>query len=241
MNLDCKYSNTFELALSFGFNTKEYFFKHVNYVAHQHSINFIMGRNGIGKSTLLRILQGKIYAGEQIEGSIAFNHQEHNLALSETKQLLHNMSRLVSQNYNNMLALDFTVAENIAAAQLQRYPSFALLPKTCAYQQMLESAGIFLTHPVHQLSGGQRQILAITMAIQKPIKLLLLDEPTAALDETNTQIVMSFLHQLAQIDNITMICISHDPELIRTYSAGNYSEIVKNEHNERFIERRSHV
>ena len=59
---------------------------------------------------------------------------------------------------------------------------------------IIKPLGIDMHKPAHLLSGGQRQFLAILMALQKPTKLLFLDEPTATLDKKNAHLsdAMSF-------------------------------------------------
>ena len=196
-----------------------------------------MGPNGIGKSTFLRILQGKINKDEFIKGFIKINENIFDFTNKQTLEFLKNNSRLVAQNYNDMLALDFTVNHNLQAAQFLNYPSFGLLPNSIKYADMLSDIGIKLNTIVNQLSGGQRQVLAIVMALQKHVEILFLDEPTAALDDVNSKMVMSFLNNLIKSCDITIICISHDKELIRNHANESIYEIVKNKDNERSIEK----
>ena len=69
-------------------------------------------------------------------------------------------------------------------------------------------------------SGGQRQILSLMMVLQREFDVLLLDEPTATLDEQNARMVFDFLHTLAEAQ-ITLLVVCHDPELLEhsIYSA----------------------
>ena len=235
------YKDSIHVEISFSFNHSALFFNDLKCDFPENSLTFIIGRNGIGKSTLLRILQGKIHKGEMIQGTIISDGITYNFDDKNTKALLANLTRLVLQNYSNMLALDFSVATNLGAAQLSYYPHLNALPASFKYADMLQEIGITLDKYVSQLSGGQRQILAIVMALQKPIKLLLLDEPTAALDEANARMVMDFLTKLARLYKIIIVCISHDRELIRIYGQNLYYEIVKNNKNERYIEKRQKI
>lgn len=62
----------------------------------------------------------------------------------------------------------------------------------------------------NQLSGGQLQRVVIAIAISKKIKLLLLDEPTTALDEKNKKLIIDLIKQLAKELNLTLLFITHD-------------------------------
>jgi putative ABC transport system ATP-binding protein len=64
--------------------------------------------------------------------------------------------------------------------------------------------------PLSQLSGGQRQIIAFVMAILTRPKLLLLDEPTAALDPVSAQKLLSFAKAYVQMHQIPTLLITHD-------------------------------
>ena len=64
------------------------------------------------------------------------------------------------------------------------------------------------------------------MALVKPTRVLLLDEPTAALDEQNTNMVMEFLAELVRSTGLIVLMICHDKELVDRYARDGYFEIL---------------
>ena len=66
-----------------------------------------------------------------------------------------------------------------------------------------------------ELSGGEKQRVAIARALAKEPQLLFADEPTSALDADNGQRVIDILHQIARSHGTTVLCVSHDPRLVR--------------------------
>jgi putative ABC transport system ATP-binding protein len=83
--------------------------------------------------------------------------------------------------------------------------------------QVLEEVG--MTHRADarpaELSGGEKQRVAIARALAKKPQLLFADEPTSALDAENGQRVIDILHNIARTHGTTVLCVSHDPRLVR--------------------------
>lgn len=178
-----------------------YFFKDLSFELEEGCIHALHGKNGVGKSVLLHLLS------QQIEGGTAV---------------------LLSQQFDQTLALQFTFLENLEFGLFARFPSPLARLKTSEipqqFAQLLKRFNIDVTIPVCQLSGGQRQILALLMKLQRAPSILLLDEPTAALDAQNAEMVFEFLHTLK---GVTMLIVCHDQELIQRYTTGQelYLEI----------------
>lgn len=86
-----------------------------------------------------------------------------------------------------------------------------------AVPKLAQSFNIPLDIPIELLSGEQRQVLAILTMLQRTSSLLLLDEPTATLDEENSHLVMRCITSLAEVQKITVLMITHDRSLL-TYS-----------------------
>lgn len=222
--------------LSFKFDTNsEYFFKELTAEFTPHKVHFIQGDNGVGKSTLFTILQGKIDAGMFLDATLEldgtrYTARNHALPDAFTQQV-----HTVQQNYDSMIANQFTFMENLQLANLPRYPGLQTLP-SATLLDIVSALNIARDIPAYLLSGGQRQLLALLMALQKPTKLVLLDEPTATLDKKNAQFVMRFLYQLAEQLKVTMLVICHDKELVAQYAQGRSFVIRELEHGERVLE-----
>lgn len=201
--------------LSFTFDANEpAFFSNVCVDFEPHRVHFIQGDNGIGKSTLFSILQGTIPSTARVDLSVTLDGQPYN---SITQHV-----QTVQQQYDRMIAPQFTFVENLQLANLKTYPLLQSLPQ----EQLLtiaQNLSIDLHKPVSLLSGGQRQLLAILMALQKSTKVLLLDEPTATLDRKNAQMIIECLQRIARELKVTMLVICHDHALIQQHTTCWYT------------------
>ena len=189
-----------------------YFFQNVSFELEEGLIHALHGKNGVGKSVLLHILSRKIegeISGEIIAKSVA----------------------LMDQQFDQALAGQFSFVENLQFGSLRRFPSpFSRLKASShmmreCFHKLVEKFHIDVSIPVDKLSGGQRQILALLMQLRKDAKVLLLDEPTAALDEQNATMVFEFLQALK---GITILVVCHDPDLVNRYTTGKHLRIEVN-------------
>lgn len=236
-------TNTLNISLngiSFHFTSarKNRFFSDVSTSFEVNKIHFIRGKNGAGKSTLFRLMNGTIFSGEYIKGTFTLDGTSYNLSLEHARTSLKEHVRQVPQKFDLMLADNFSFEENLSMANMPRLPFLAPLAKQYSIPDFLvDQFEIDFTVPVRRLSGGQRQILAILMALQKPTKILLLDEPTAALDHKNARMVIHFLQELIRLNPLlTVLIICHDTELVETYAQDNYYEIVVHQNSQRSID-----
>lgn len=173
----------------------------------------IMGASGSGKSTLLNCIAtidnvsaGKIIvAGEEIS-----TKKERDLADYRRDQL-----GFIFQDYNLLDTL--TVEENIILPLNLQGVTAKKSAVLC--KQLAQELGIFehlQKFPV-ELSGGQRQRVAIARALITKPQLILADEPTGALDSTNSKKLMATLALLNVEKNATILMVTHDA-LIGSYA-----------------------
>ena len=172
----------------------------------------IVGGNGSGKTTLLNILCGSvpIDRGEvRIEGRNVEKMQDYRR---------YAMMGRVYQDPSMGTCPSLTVLENLSLADnkgrrygLQRGVERKRID---AYRQMLAELELGLEEKLNvkmgSLSGGQRQALALLMATMTPLKFLILDEHTAALDPKTAEIIMELTDKVVQEKGVTTIMVTHN-------------------------------
>lgn len=205
------------------------FFENVTVSFKSGHLYFVQGKNGVGKSTFFSILQNTIPHNASLIGTIELDNKVFEITNNTMPHAISSQVKTVVQDINKMIVTTLTVKENMQLALLPSHPGLNLLSSHITLPTIMYTFGIDLITEVYKLSGGQKQILAIMMALQKPTQILLLDEPTAALDDKNTNVVMKFLTKLAQEKNIIIIIITHDKELLHTYTHNGSITITKQE------------
>jgi putative ABC transport system ATP-binding protein len=172
----------------------------------------IIGANGSGKTTLLNIIEGSEIP---TSGTIEINGSD------VTKLPEYKRSRWVArvfQNPNNGTAPDLTILDNFRLAALRTKQKNLTIGVDVAFrkkvQEKIASLGMGLENKVSQsmgnLSGGQRQALTLLMSVMDQTDILLLDEPTAALDPKSALVVLNLANKLNKELGITTVLITHN-------------------------------
>ena len=172
----------------------------------------VVGSNGSGKTSMLNILCGSIPVDG---GKILMNGKD----ITNKKEFKRNRNiGRVYQNPSMGTCPSMTILENMSMADNKGKP-FNLMPcvnrkKTEEYRAMLAQLGLGLEDkmgvPVGNLSGGQRQAMALLMSTMTPIEFLILDEHTAALDPKTAEIIMELTGRIVREKQLTTIMVTHN-------------------------------
>ena len=173
-------------------------------------LTLLMGPSGSGKTTLLSILgcilsptSGRVtLAGESTEG----------LNPEQLADLRRRHIGFVFQSYNLFPTL--TAMENVRIAlDVRGEPAGAARRRA---EEALKEVG--LGHRLNSfprtMSGGEQQRVAVARALAGQPKLILADEPTAALDSENGQAVMALIAELAKDETRAVLAVTHDPRIV---------------------------
>lgn len=168
----------------------------------------IMGESGSGKSTLLNCigLMDPFDEGEYVLNGIHIN----GMKMKQLNQTRRDNISFIFQNYE--LMRNYSVYENIEIPLLAK--NVAAKMRKEGILEAAEQLGIqdYLKSYPYQLSGGQQQRVAIARAMVADNPLILADEPTGALDTTNSVILMEHLLLLKKM-NKTIIMVTHDKNM----------------------------
>jgi putrescine transport system ATP-binding protein len=162
----------------------------------------LLGASGCGKSTLLRMLAGFV---KPSKGEIILDGQSMN-GIQPYDQAVN----MMFQSY--ALFPHMTVEQNIAFGPNQKNMPKAEVARRVEEMLSLVQMSKFAKRKPHQLSGGQQQRVALARAVATSPKLLLLDEPMAALDKQLRSQMQIELVNIVERLNVTCIMVTHDQE-----------------------------
>ncbi|MBD1373530.1 ATP-binding cassette domain-containing protein [Hazenella sp. IB182357] len=180
---------------------------HVSLSVKEGEIHALCGENGAGKSTLMKVLSG-LYPFGTYEGDIYI--RENKQCFRSIKDAEHAGIAIIYQEL--ALVKQMTLAENLFIGN-ERAKS-GIIDTTQSYhdaQKWLSTVGLGKLHPeqtVEDLGIGEQQLVEIAKALAKDASILILDEPTAALTEKESRILLNILGQLKK-RGVSSIYISH--------------------------------
>ena len=173
-------------------------------------IVLLTGPSGSGKTTLLT-LSGALRSVE--DGSLKVLNQELNGAAPEVLERVRRNLGFIFQAHNLIDSL--TACENVQMAlELETPLSRATARRECV--KALEAVGLAerVDHYPSQLSTGQKQRVAIARALVRKPKIILADEPTAALDRASGREVVEILQKLAKQHGCAILLVTHDNRIL---------------------------
>lgn len=183
--------------------------KGVTFTVPKGGIVALCGTSGCGKSTLLNVISGL----EEVDRGLIRVAGRDVVDEATRIDLLRHRIGYVFQFHH--LMPDLTLAENcmvpVIAAGGKRAEGLARLHELATATGVAHRLG----QRVRELSGGERQRGALVRALMNDPEILLCDEPTGALDETNREKVFDLLLELVRSRGRTLVLATHDPELAR--------------------------
>jgi putative multiple sugar transport system ATP-binding protein len=212
----------------------------VSFQVVEHEIHGLVGENGAGKSTLMKVLSG-VYPYGDYSGQIIFEGKEqHFRGIGDSEKAG------IAIIYQELaLVPELTVYENIYLGHEIKNGIVIDWNETIKKSvEMLRKVRLDINPAtmVKELGVGKQQLVEIAKALSKDVKLLILDEPTAALNETEVENLLDLLREL-KVHGVTCILISHklkevisiadtvtvlrDGKTIRTLNAAN-GEVSEN-------------
>ena len=201
--------------------TKEFIEPRKNIVA-LNSVNFnlsdaqcicLLGPSGSGKSTLLQIAG---LLDSPTKGEIFINGKKCDHLSQENKNLIR--KKYIGFVYQNFYLLDsFSALENIIIPQLINGSSYKSAKKRAI--NLLSSLGLSkrIDNKPRELSGGEKQRVAILRAIANMPKIILADEPTGNLDKKNSENVIKIIKNLVSHYKISFIIATHNLSIVKKF------------------------
>jgi putative multiple sugar transport system ATP-binding protein len=178
----------------------------VNLVVRAGEIHAVVGENGAGKSTLMKVLSG-VYPCESYQGEIRFQGEPRRFrTIADSEKL-----GIIIIHQELALVPLLSIAENIFLGNepaqrgvIDWFEAYARTRELLAKVGLKESPTTLITH----LGVAKQQMVEIAKALAKEVKLLILDEPTASLNESDSEALLSLLLEL-KAQGMSAILISH--------------------------------
>ena len=189
--------------LSFAYETDKPVLRGVDLSLGDGNVGILLGRNGAGKSTLLKIITGIL---KPSAGSVLFDGQD---LLAMTRRQRAALVAYVPQQIDYG---DLTVYQTVLTGRVSYYsvkPSKSDLDVVEKVISEMDLSDVSCRN-VQELSGGERQKVAIARALAQEPKVLVFDEPTGNLDIANELLIIREARKIAHDKNITVFSSIHD-------------------------------
>lgn len=177
----------------------------VSFAVESGTIHALVGENGAGKSTLMKILSG---AFQQDEGTIAIDGDIKRFG--SPAAALNAGIGIIHQELNLVPYLSISANIMLGKEPLTRFGTIDEKASRARADELLQTLGLHLNSDrlVGSLRVGEQQLVEIAKALASHVNVLILDEPTSALSETETENLMQVMDSLRN-NGVTLIYISH--------------------------------
>lgn len=192
----------------------------INLEIHPGEIVIMTGPSGSGKTTLLTLMGGLRSAQE---GSLKILGQE---MCGASKQQLTQIRRNIGYIFQAHNLVSFLTAKQNVRMSLELHEEMLNQDMDAKAIAMLEAVGLGhrTDYYAENLSGGQRQRVAIARALASHPKIVLADEPTAALDKKSGRDVVEMMQRLAKEQGCTILLVTHDNRILDIADRITYME-----------------
>ena len=195
------------------------------------SITAITGKSGAGKTTLIEIMSGLIFLGENFSGEIEYRFRSENTE-NEKLLLYKNISEKDLSEIRKKMGIVFqktgeqffsgTVQEELEYNIMKKHKiknrkSEELSNRINEIAEIFEYDEKFLMKSPFVLSGGEKKMLGLALAVCLEPEILLLDEPTGALDYNMTIKFMKIVEKMKK-EGTTVLLVTHDENTVKQYS-----------------------
>ncbi|MBN2051673.1 MAG: ABC transporter ATP-binding protein [Spirochaetales bacterium] len=193
--------------VSYAYHTHQEIIRNLSIHVPEGKVTAILGPNGIGKTTFLHIALGWL---KPLEGEVTL----HGTSLGRySRRDLGKAVSLVPQNEH--ISFDYSVLEYVLLGRTPYLRPLALPgdEDVAVAREALETAGIaHLEHkPVHELSGGEAQMMLLARSLAQQPRVILMDEPTSHLDLANKGKVFDLVRSLS-FRGVSVLLTSHEPD-----------------------------
>ncbi|MGL5032782.1 MAG: DevA family ABC transporter ATP-binding protein [Microcystaceae cyanobacterium] len=182
----------------------------INLTLNQGEVVILKGPSGSGKTTLLTLMGG---LRSPQTGSLKVFDQE---LVNAPKKRLINTRRYIGYIFQAHNLLDCLTARQNVQMSVELHDHFSAKVAKEKAIAMLEAVGLgdHINYYPHKLSGGQKQRVAIARALVSHPKMILADEPTAALDSKSGHDVVELMRKLAREQGSTILIVTHDNRIL---------------------------
>ena len=177
---------------------------------YKNDILLLLGQNGSGKTTFLKIISGLLrpHLGDVIFKQNSKLVDLHNMDFIERSKIISYVKQNFS-NLNNIIVSDYLLLGMVNELKFYEQPTQNQLNKVFEYAEKLNIIKL-LDKKISEISGGEKQLVAICQALLQDTQIIILDEPTSSLDSDNEKLVIDTLMKLSMQYNKTVVFSTHN-------------------------------